>query len=267
MSLPENYKQFEAYADKKSPGFFAGWQKRYWKILDGKLMCYFDSKEDKGQPKGTIHFVTCSTAEEIPGTQRQFKFTVEDKEFILRAETPEAKLVWIACINKCVEECNKEQNAEEQKKKSQKATGQSHKMESMDKGTLEILQSYGISTSENQRKSEEMFAAKGLADIFNLKDPKVKNKIHYGFLYKPHKLSLDKIGLGGLGNLGPLGKSKDLFSKRWFFIYSSISTLIIIGQNEWFIAEKKNNEASNTLKEQTRLFIPSINKFLSEGAK
>ncbi|MCQ2815916.1 MAG: hypothetical protein MJ252_01500 [archaeon] len=203
MSLPENYQSFEGYLEKKSPGFLGGWQKRYFAILGGKIMVYFDSKETKDTPKGTIQFINCTNAEPIPDSKKQFKFNVDDKEFIVKAESPEGREQWIACINQCILEVGKDENsADAQRRKSQKATGQSHKMESMDKNTLDLLESYGIATSEDKKLSEQMFVAKGLDKVFNFKDPKVKCRIHYGFLYKEHK------------------SKKDYYQKRWFFIYS-----------------------------------------------
>ncbi len=44
---------FCGYLEKKSPSFFGGWQKRYFKIVDGRVWTYSDKENDKDY-KGTI---------------------------------------------------------------------------------------------------------------------------------------------------------------------------------------------------------------------
>jgi hypothetical protein len=41
------------YLEKKSPSMFGGWQRRYFKILEGKVLTYSEKEKDK-EFKGTI---------------------------------------------------------------------------------------------------------------------------------------------------------------------------------------------------------------------
>ena len=50
--------------------------------------------------------------------------------------------------------------------------------------------------------SKEILKAKGISQLINITDPKITNRIYYGFLFKKHKVH-------------------DYFQKRWFFIFSS----------------------------------------------
>jgi hypothetical protein len=43
---------FSGFLYKKSPSFFAGYQKRYFKVIDGKLLTY--AEKEGGQIKGGI---------------------------------------------------------------------------------------------------------------------------------------------------------------------------------------------------------------------
>lgn len=46
-------KNFKGYVEKKSPNLFAGFQKRYLRVLDGKILAYFGKEKDQ-TPKGII---------------------------------------------------------------------------------------------------------------------------------------------------------------------------------------------------------------------
>ncbi len=46
-------KNFSGYLYKKSPKMFVGYQKRLFKIVDGKLLTYCD--EGKGKVKGVVN--------------------------------------------------------------------------------------------------------------------------------------------------------------------------------------------------------------------
>lgn len=45
---------FSGFLKKNSPSLFKGYQKRYFRILEGKIMAYFESENDK-EPKGLIN--------------------------------------------------------------------------------------------------------------------------------------------------------------------------------------------------------------------
>ena len=57
-SMPMNPKyfaaqSFEGFLEKKGRNIFAGWQKRYFRCLEGKIIIYTESKESK-ELKGFI---------------------------------------------------------------------------------------------------------------------------------------------------------------------------------------------------------------------
>lgn len=47
------------YLEKKSPSMFGGWQKRYFKIIEGKVLTYSEKEKDK-EFKGSINLVEVS---------------------------------------------------------------------------------------------------------------------------------------------------------------------------------------------------------------
>ena len=45
---------FSGYLEKKSPSMFGGWQKRYFKILEGRVITYAKNEKEK-ESKGSIN--------------------------------------------------------------------------------------------------------------------------------------------------------------------------------------------------------------------
>ena len=89
MEIPlEECKKYEGWLKKKSPSFFGGWQKRYFRILDGKLMVYSEKKDSK-ELSGQVPFEHISLPQSKDKTK--LKFTLEGRDFILDAEDEENK--------------------------------------------------------------------------------------------------------------------------------------------------------------------------------
>jgi hypothetical protein len=45
---------FSGYLEKKSPSVFVGWQKRFFKILEGRVLIYSEKEKNK-ESKGSIN--------------------------------------------------------------------------------------------------------------------------------------------------------------------------------------------------------------------
>lgn len=48
---------FSGYLKKNSPSFFKGYQNRFFRVLEGKIMAYFETETDK-EPKGILNIET-----------------------------------------------------------------------------------------------------------------------------------------------------------------------------------------------------------------
>ena len=86
--IPEEFKFFSGYLEKKSPSFLGSWDKRFFKILEGKLIIY-TTKETDSEILGQILIEQISSPQEI--NERNFKFILNNRDFILRAENSETK--------------------------------------------------------------------------------------------------------------------------------------------------------------------------------
>ena len=71
----------------------------------------------------------------------------------------------------------------------------------MNKNSMELLKQHGFEANDELSISKELLESKGINDLLNLEDPKIKCRVHYGFLFKHHK-------------------THEYFQKRWFFIFS-----------------------------------------------
>jgi hypothetical protein len=52
------------YLEKKSPSLFGGWQKRFFKIIDGKVCTYSEKENDKDY-KGLINLEDISNLKAV----------------------------------------------------------------------------------------------------------------------------------------------------------------------------------------------------------
>ena len=93
----EECKKFEGYLFKKSPKLFKGYQKRYFRILDGKILVYSEKKEDNSTIKGQISLSQITIPQAVD--KNVFKFILEGREFILKAENEENKKKLDICFN------------------------------------------------------------------------------------------------------------------------------------------------------------------------
>ena len=208
----EECKKYQGYLKKKSPSLLGGWQKRYFKVLDGVVIVYCDNENDT-KLKGQIKLTDISNP--IATEDKVFKFTLEDRDFILKAESNEERDKWVKVLTILKEELNKKRarmsvyvkpnqksnNEEVPTTRVRGNTVKANKIQALDKDTMELLHAHGMQTTEDANLSKKLLSSKGIDKLLNLKDPKILSRIHHGFLYKHHK-------------------TRDFFQKRWFFIYS-----------------------------------------------
>ena len=198
----EECKSFQGWLKKKSPSLMGGWQKRFFRILDGQLIVYLE-KEDDSKIKGQMKITEISKASNVDKTTFNFQFCGRD--FTLQAENEELCLKWVNVINTLVDETEKMMKTTSQdsqlETEDDKKKGKSNKMETIDKSTLDLLKRYGLGTTDDNALSNKLLVSKGIDKLLNLNDPKIQSRIYHGFLFKHHK-------------------SQNYYQKRWFFIYS-----------------------------------------------
>ena len=91
----EKIPTFESYLEKKARNIFSGWQKRYFVLLEGKIIMYTETKESK-QVKG--YFLIKKISDIKPLEENNFLIETEGRKFLLRAENENIKNNWIEKI-------------------------------------------------------------------------------------------------------------------------------------------------------------------------
>ncbi len=190
----EEAKSFSGYLDKKSNSLIAIWQKRYFQILEGKIMIYSEKKGDS-EIKGQINLEQISMPESVDN--KVFKFNLDSKVFILRAKNEEEKAKWINIITllkkKLIEmraerEKDKEKeignenqdNLNDRKESiSQQNPTKKHKVANAGKVTAELIKKYGFVTNKEEILSKELLKIKGISQLINIDDPKITILIIY----------------------------------------------------------------------------------------
>ena len=212
MSKEISYEEaqlYQGFLDKKAKHLFSGWQKRYFRILDGKIMVYSEKKEDT-TVKGQINIQQISMPESIG--KNEFKFTLEGRVFTLRAKNAEDRDKWVQVLKLLKSKLMEEKKNYDTKGKndsfssnsssnSSKKRQKKNKISNAGKITVEILKKHGFEVNKEEKISMELLKSKGIDKLINISDPKIKTRIYHGFIYKKHKVH-------------------DFFQKRWFFIFS-----------------------------------------------
>ena len=200
---------FGGYLEKKSKNLISTWQRRYFQILDGKVMVYSLKKEDN-EIKGQLNLDLISMPESVDS--RIFKFVFDQRVFSLRADNEEEKDKWIKAITDYKNELVKYREAlplrDSMRLKPGKlmmapdtSTLKKNKIESAGKVTYEIIKKHGLITNKEEKLSNDLLKTKGISELINITDPKIISRIYHGFLFKKHK-------------------AHDYYQKRWFFVFS-----------------------------------------------
>ena len=212
----EEAKKFSGYLEKKSNGVISKWQRRYFIILEGKIMVYCE-KPDDIEVRGQFILDQITKPESVDN--RTFKFNLEYRDFFLRAKDEQEKNKWVNILtllrSKILEEKKKNSDRRYSKrdsfltstiirsrKETMRKSQKKNKLASAGKVTAEIIRRNGFVTNKEQKLSTDLLKAKGIDKLINLKDPKINTRIYYGFIFKRHKIH-------------------DYFQKRWFFIFSA----------------------------------------------
>ena len=88
-------KRYSGYLEKKSKGLISKWQKRYFHILEGKIIVYAEKPEDI-EIKGL--FILDQISEPQSQNEREFSFILEGRDFIFRTDNSKEKEKWIKII-------------------------------------------------------------------------------------------------------------------------------------------------------------------------
>ena len=210
----EQINNYESYLEQKVGSIFSSWKKDYYICLEGAVIIFTKNQEAK-EVSGYIPILKASDL--TSSDERTFQIENEDKTYIFRASDSTEKEKWMNIISKIIKDIrsSKERNnsltSEDVKliiKNKKEITSSPDKKNNIDKISsigkkiARIIKKYGYILNPEQAEADQVLIDKKINNLINIKDPKIKARIHYGFMYKKHKVH-------------------DYFQKRWFFIFSS----------------------------------------------
>ena len=219
----KNNLAYEGYLEKKARNLFAGWQKRYFIIIEGKLIIYTESKESK-LVKGYIPIKQIADIKSLQ--ENTFSIDVEGRKIILRAENENIKNKWIETIK------NSFVIAKRGSFKLNDASGRNRtfdiilkanekiKLNTINKKYGNLIKKHGYIINKEDALSKNLMEKFGINNLINLNDPKILTNIKYGFMYKKQK-------------------NHNIYNKRWLFIISRCSLFNNDNNNEDEILDDK----------------------------
>ena len=205
-----SFQFFEGYLEKKARNFLLGYQKRYFRCLEGKVLIYLEKKEDK-QIKGQIEITSIKKLKSVDA--KTFSFEYENVEYVLKAQSEQLKNKWIETLSILQME-----NMKQIEKKDSAISINDNKPSSIDfginkknkiintlsvinKDTANIIKKYGYIFSKEESLSNQLLEIKGVSKLIKVNDKKIQIRMHYGIMYMKEN-------------------ANDSYNKRWFFLFS-----------------------------------------------
>ena len=198
---------YSGWVEKKASKIMLGWQKRYFRIFQGKAILYSEKENDP--ITGHINISQISKVSSLEGSQ--FQIILGSKIFNLRTTTTSKRDEWVKVIQFLIEYNNTQKQTSQSiddndndNDNEDESTHKhySHKVSDLDKTTLDLLRSSGIGASENEVLNEKIIKSYGIEKYININADNIKARFYCGFLYKKQKV-------------------RDNYQKRWCFLISS----------------------------------------------
>ena len=181
----EQAKSLQGYLLKKSPNILKKYQKRFFRIIEGQVIVYTESEDDKTL-KGQIQ-INQITSIDKDGEKKFVLNTQVEKDFTLKAENTEERDMWYNCINLLI--LTYRQSQEQKKTKildpnaplttenSPHIPKITNKMTDLDKKTLDLIRNAGFNESKTNAKIDSIIEDKGINKLLNLNNPEIKSRL------------------------------------------------------------------------------------------
>ena len=88
----EQAKNMSGWLEKKSQKTFGGYQKRFFKIINGDYITYSEKEEEISKSKVRITIISIDSVEKKEDKKFRFEMKNDDKVYHLKAKTKEAFL-------------------------------------------------------------------------------------------------------------------------------------------------------------------------------
>jgi len=94
----EEAMSMSGWLEKKSQKTFGGYQKRFFKIINGEYLTYSEKEADISKSKVKIMIDTIGSIQKKEDKKLRLQMSNEDKMYHLKAKTKEARDKWAAAL-------------------------------------------------------------------------------------------------------------------------------------------------------------------------
>ena len=196
----EQAKNHSGWLEKKSYKALGGYQRRFFRILEGQVILYGNKENDKS-PKGHIPMVAIMKVTK----KEDKKFHLEldfDRVVKLKAKNEEDRDRWVAVIELLLSKINNNEECLSPRRSRSEIPMKLNKMNEVDKNVLELMRNAGIEENEDSKINKKFLEKKKITEFLQINNPDIAKRLYSGFLFKR------KI-------------NTNLYSKDWLFLFSS----------------------------------------------
>ena len=178
----EQAKNMSGWLEKKSQKTFGGYQKRFFKIINGDYITYSEKEEEISKSKVRITIISIDSVEKKEDKKFRFEMKNDDKVYHLKAKTKEARDKWVAAIEllMTLKQSNPDRNFSV--------------MVPMKKDRIEELEmkenkkrKKGEKINKNLKLNEMLLNKRGINNLLSLSNPDIKKRFFSGFLKRETK--------------------------------------------------------------------------------
>ena len=231
-------KKLKSWLEKKSPKTFGGYQKRYFRILDGESIIYTDKDTDKYEIKGRVNIDTITNVSKKEDTKFRITVSGEDRVYHLKAKTKELRDKWVAAIELLMNVKAKQQKQQQEKEEKEEEKEEKVEKEEQEEQEEPHQRQSSVAIPEHKIRVDLDASQSFDASSSRISNPtlntssnstKKKDKSHSKYVKMNTKL-LDKKGIHNL-----LSLSNPDIKKRFFSGFLKKGSKLDIKKKKFFV--------------------------------
>ena len=176
-------KNMSGWLEKKSSKTFGGYQKRYFKIMNGEYITYAEKEADITNSKVRITIDSIDSVEKKEDKKFRFQLKNEDRIYHLKAKSKDVRDKWVASI----ELLKTLLKTQEQSNRSASVMVGNAVVNRLSQKNVTKTKKKGDKTNKNIKLNEKLLDKRGINNLLSLSNPDIKKRFFSGFLKRETK--------------------------------------------------------------------------------
>ena len=176
-------KNMSGWLEKKSSKTFGGYQKRYFKIMNGEYITYAEKEADISNSKVRITIDSIDSVEKKEDKKFRFQLKNEDRIYHLKAKSKDVRDKWVASI----ELLKTLLKTQEQSNRSASVMVGNAVVNRLSQKNVTKTKKKGDKTNKNIKLNEKLLDKRGINNLLSLSNPDIKKRFFSGFLKRETK--------------------------------------------------------------------------------